>query len=218
MPIKIALRLVDHTCHTTSKVYPAYLKIKEAFDNWRPWSGASPMRTAALDKIEQRWEWMEFNVHYATYACDPEFQHSEFNARTEEGLKALIKQWAPGTSSERAAYQQWVDYVGTVFSADALSDARALHPKQFWMRHGRRWPDLQPIMIKAFSCGTVASPCERNWSAWKYICSQQRYRLGISTAEKLVYVYANTRELAIQAGALPGRTRATHIEWGYLGN
>lgn len=215
LPIKIALKLTDHTCHTTSKVYTAFLEVKSAIERWRPWSGGASLKEAMLEKVSDRWKWMEFNIHYFTHATDPEFQRLEFDDRTEQGLKEVLKHWAPNREAERAAYQQWVDYCGTVLSVSAMSDAKAMHPKQFWLKHGKKWPDLQPISVKAHSCGNVATPCERNWSAWKHVYNQ-RYSLGNGTGEKWVYVYSNNRELAFQAGAVPGRARATYIPWGYV--
>ena len=40
-----------------------------------------------------------------------------------------------------------------------------------------------------------ASPCERNWSAYEFVHSRKRNRLGALKAHQLVYVFQNLRVL-----------------------
>ena len=96
-----------------------------------------------------------------------------------------------------------------------IEAAEGIHPKQWWLWHGGRWHDLQPLAVKGHSCGTVASPCERNWSDWKYIYNQ-RYPLGITKGSKLVYVYSNSIEMARLNGATRSAVKP-FVPWGYMG-
>lgn len=214
MPIKLALKLMDHACHSTSKVYPAYLTIKENLVKWSPWSGGSTIRSEAIDAIESRWEWMEFNIHYFCFATDPEFHSHECGMRVIEGVKAVLKQWA---SSEADYLESWREFNNFKEASLDLDHARAVHPKQFWrLGEGLRWPSLRVHATKGHSCGTVSSSCERNWSDWKHVYNE-RFSLGIEAGSKLVYLYGNAREKAKQNGAFSEKhTPPSHIRWNFM--
>ena len=207
--------MTDHCCHSPSKIYPAFLKIKKCADEWRPWSGGAVLKEQTLEKIADRWEYNEFNVHYTAYAGDVEFHAEPCNPRVVEGLKAVIRQWAFSRTAEAETFQQWVDFKATILTQAAVDDAKNMHMRQWWVYHGEQWPALQEVMIKAHSCGATASMCERNWSEWKHVFNS-RARLGNDTAEKWVYVYGNSRELAKGVGAANQPKRASFIPWGYM--
>ena len=116
--------------------------------------------------------------------------------------------------SHLRALEQWADYLSCVLGDESLEMAKRLHLEQWWQLYGNRWPNLQPVMIKVFSAGCVANPCERNWSEWKFV-SQQRHSLGNSIGEKLVYNYSNLKVLAREAGAVAS-PRPLTVKWGYM--
>ena len=91
--VTLAIKLCDHSAHCTSKVYPAYMAIKKKFNEWEPWAnGRDTLKTPALAAINERWSWMEFDIHYAAYACDPEFHNDDMqtagaDARSSRGSR-----------------------------------------------------------------------------------------------------------------------------------
>ena len=69
--------------------------------------------------------------------------------------------------------------------------------------------------MQVHSCGCTTSPCERNWSAFKYIFNNP-YTLTNTQAAKLVCVYSDLAELAKLAGAAAGPARRLAIKWGFM--
>ena len=160
-PTKRTLKLADHACHTTSKIYSATEKIKKVVADWKPWQGAATLRDEIKEKVEERSDWLLFDIHYATHACDPEFHDDKAmfdNERLKSGHEQVIKQWVPDSKSARAAIREWDDYMEYVFGELELEQAQIMHPKRWWLYYGKKRPHLRAVMIKAFSCGRAA-PC-----------------------------------------------------------
>ena len=61
----------------------------------------------------------------------------------------------------------------------------------FWRRYSDRFPLLTAATERLLSVHATTCAAERNWSAWGRTYTNNRSRLGIKTAEKLIYVKAN---------------------------
>ena len=144
-----------------------------------------------------------------------DMQTAGADAKIIKGLKAMLNFWTTTHKEYRTAWEEWQAYKLEPIVGDALDDAKEMHPKEWWRNNGRSWPTLTCIIMKVHSCGCTTSPCERNWSAFKYIFNN-RYTLTNTRAAKLVYVYSNLAELAKLAGAAAGPARRLAIKWGFM--
>ena len=68
-------------------------------------------------------------------------------------------------------------------------------PYRFWDVYGTGCKTLRPIAVRLLAQCASASPCERNWSAYEFVHSRKRNRLGALKAQQLVYVFQNLRVL-----------------------
>ena len=55
--------------------------------------------------------------------------------------------------------------------------------------------------VRLLAQSPSASPCERNWSAYDFVHSKKRNRLGVQKAQQLVYVFQNMRTVVKYASA-----------------
>ena len=66
-------------------------------------------------------------------------------------------------------------------------------PFEWWITYGGQVEELQTVATRLLSLVGSSSAAERNWSAYDFIHSKRRNRLGSDMAEKLVYVYQNMK-------------------------
>ena len=60
-------------------------------------------------------------------------------------------------------------------------------------RQGTRCKTLRPVAVRLLAQSPSASPCERNSSAYDFVHSKKRNRLGVQKAQQLVYVFQQIR-------------------------
>lgn len=77
--------------------------------------------------------------------------------------------------------------------------------------YGSCAPELQRGTVNVLAQIPAAGQCERNWSDYDHVHNKRHNRLRPGRAEKLVYVYRNTRAAAKFTGAFDEET----IEWAY---
>jgi len=75
------------------------------------------------------------------------------------------------------------------------------------------WPELGKVGMRVLAQVVSASACERNWSAYGRVHTDARNRLNTKTAEKLVYVYSNTRMLQERSNPFPNDVRLSIYNW-----
>ncbi len=63
--------------------------------------------------------------------------------------------------------------------------------RTFWARHKDVFPYIATGAIALLSAHVTTAAAERNWSAWGRIYTNIRNRLGLLTAEMMVYIKAN---------------------------
>ena len=78
---------------------------------------------------------------------------------------------------------------------DASQAGACMEPYQWWLTFGATKPCLQKAAINILSQSPTSSACERNWSTYDWVMSKKRNRLAPANAEKLVYIFHNTRAI-----------------------
>lgn len=67
------------------------------------------------------------------------------------------------------------------------------HRVTLWERHSELYPMCAGAAVRLLSAHVTTAAAERNWSAWGRTYTNIRNRLGIKTAEKMVYIKANKK-------------------------
>lgn len=122
-----------------------------------------------------------------------------FNVEVMAGLTTMLEKMLPpeGVTKALADYStKFRRFLGS-FSGDGPRERASQMPGHVWWDlHGSSAPELQSVAVKVLSQSPSSSPTERSWSDYDYIKNKRRNRLLPATAEKLVYVYRNSRETA----------------------
>lgn len=160
-----------------------------------------------------RWRYMHHHAMVGAAVVDPEFWDREWStegADDEESewaqFEATVKQVAqtPGAAEDGhteaailADYSDWTlamktagEGVNPKMSQEKINQAQRMPSWKWWQTYGRPWPHLRWFAMRLLSMVAAASACERNWSAYEWIHSKKRNRLGVTRAEKLVRSYA----------------------------
>jgi hAT family C-terminal dimerisation region len=89
--------------------------------------------------------------------------------------------------------KEWEEF--REYDGPGFDDAESVAPHEWWLAHGRKWPNLKLIAMRILAQCPSSSPSERNWSAYDFVHSKVRNRLTQARAEKLVYIFHNLRSL-----------------------
>ena len=101
-PVKVMCKLHDNSAYTTSKAYDAMMTVElhilGPVDNRSTAkSHGVPVAffTAAKKILKERWEWIQSDPHYSSYAVDPEFwTHNIFGLpKVMAALRRMAKLW-----------------------------------------------------------------------------------------------------------------------------
>ena len=65
-PLKASIKMFDHDCHITSKVYPIVCEIKRKYTQ-NAVGVPTRYKDDSMRCLIKRWEWMKFDIHYAEY-------------------------------------------------------------------------------------------------------------------------------------------------------
>ena len=204
--LKSFIRLTDSDCHTTEHVYPGMVTVEET---WSENAAGVPgnYRTFSLKEHKDRFDWMLFPIHHATYACSPRYHKDNIFglAKVMKGLRDIVRHFSHNTETYTRAMAQFAAFKNAVLPAEATSDTflDVSTSREWWQTFGSPWPDLQVIMIRIFSVGTSSSASERNFSTWDHIWGNKRSTLTFERAHKLVYCYFNLRALQRLRNPLP---------------
>lgn len=172
-------------------------------------AGSAAERTARRSVLEalllKRWEFLHQPIYAAAYALNPQFWHHDLEEVEEvmSGLREVLTQLL-GPDISNVALQEWQDFRaqrGAFAGAAAAAGARSMLPHKFWGLYGTGCKVLRPVAVRLLAQSPSASPCERNWSAYDFVHSKKRNRLGVQKAQQLVYVFQNMRTVVKYASA-----------------
>lgn len=131
---------------------------------------------------------------------DLEFKDHDWlgNAEVMAGFKETVKrtlgaEWVMPALNELPKYKAFNN-------AEILAEAKSMACFLFWMIHGTAigCKILRQLAMLVLPLTSMASSCERNWSAYGFVYNRLRNKLKVDRAESLVYVYQNLRLLAKQ--------------------
>jgi hypothetical protein len=206
-PTKVMCKLHDNSAYSTSKAYNAMMIVEEQL------IGTADNRLTARDHevpvaffngvksiLKDRWEFMQSDPHYASYAVDPEFwDHNIFGlAKVMGGLRRMARHWLVTPAKVTAAMAQFIDYknkTGVFSGATVTAAARHMHPRAFWQLYGADVKALQQLALAALACNGSSMDCERVFSAYKQVWNKTTVSTTPATAHKLVFVKVNNRAL-----------------------
>ena len=201
-PVKDFIRMMDSTRHMTEHFHGALKKMKQ---EWTEIKGNSTgMKGHCLNVLKERWKWMEFPIHYATYALSPYYhEDSIFHIRTAmDGVHYIVPLFAEAEGvNASTALQELTDYKENCDDdilpprAANLTDATTLSSKAWWQLHGCKWPNLQRIAIRCFSVGSSTSTSERNWSTLGHIWNSRSANRTFNSAAQVAYCNFNINSI-----------------------
>lgn len=95
-----------------------------------------------------------------------------------------------------AGLEEWEDWSRAGFSglaARALESGRQWSGEWWWSQFGGKWPVLKEIAVKLLGQRATSSACERGWSAFSSVDSDDRNQLGREKAGELTRLLYNKR-------------------------
>ena len=86
---------------------------------------------------------------------------------------------------------------GILQNGTVWANTAKMSPEAWYEMYVKPWHlELARVGMRVLSLVFTASSCERNWSAHGHIHKKIRNRLDPAPAEKLVYVYSNSKLVA----------------------
>ena len=157
---------------------------------------------------------MEFDVHYAAFACSPNYKHHNVftDRKVRNGLEEILKHFLDNDRARVAtALAQWAEFKNDA-TFNQFDAAKTMSSKTWWQLYGTQWPVLQEAAVKIFSVGTSSLSAERNFSTFAHVWNKKSNSLSFDTANKLVFCWQNIRALLqLQQGTAPKKT--VDMDW-----
>ena len=202
-PILTVLRMADGQAPCTGEVYHFMYTLQEHISEADMGGGSLAQqqgrRSTLQELLGSRWDFLHQPIYAAAYALNPQFwdQGLETVEEVMQGLRDVLEKLL-GPDLVNVALQEWQDFRarrGAFGGAAAAAGARSMLPYRFWDVYRTGCKTLRPIAVRLLAQCASASPCERNWSAYEFVHSRKRNRLGALKAQQLVYVFQNLRVL-----------------------
>lgn len=231
-PVKVMCKLHDNSAYTTSKAYDAMMTVElhilgpvENRSTAKSHGVPPAFFTAAKRILKERWEWMQSDPHYSSYAVDPEFwAHNIFGLpKVMAALRRMAKLWLD-TEAEfhecMASFGGYKNKTGLFSDPTTQQAAKTMTPITFWQQYGGSHPSLQRVAINSLSCDGSSMDVERLFSIWKQTWNKKTSQMSFDTASKLVAVQFNLTAIQKAKACLNRRTVAqgwmkAHLE-GYV--
>lgn len=205
-PLFGLLKLCDGDAPSMGSVYSAMANSVAHVDAMEVTSFFTQHRkNKVLDHIEDRWVYLHSPAHSAGFCLNPHY-HGE-DIFDDEELGESMRTVAGRIVGDHNVlafmdqYENWKETPIQGFAAEQLKRPTTL-PCRWWKSYGARWPLVQRVGMRLMAGRSSATTCERNWSAYGYIWDRRRNRLDTTRAEKLVYVFTNSKQGADQAGLM----------------
>ena len=198
-PLKDFIRTMDADRHMTEHLIPLMTDMRS---EWASNVAVPPrFRTHALRKLDDRWDWMEFDTHRAAYALSPYYHADDVsgNNKVMRGVDEIVKFYClKGTTSVSSVMSDFARYKSRLADPSVLpsrgesaTQPDALSSLSWWRWYGSYWPNLQQIALRVFAIGTSSSTSERNWSTLGHIWNKRSTNYTYDTAQKMSYINFN---------------------------
>lgn len=133
-------------------------------------------------------------VYRAAYALNPRYRTETFDNEVMDDLEYVLNR----TLGEDAGADALTVFRGFYVTGRRVTDAaqkaaKRVQPHEWWQVYGDRLQPLGRVAMRLLAQIPSASACERNWSAYKFVHSEKRNRLGKKRARDLVNVFQNLR-------------------------
>lgn len=195
-----------------SDVFECFIRLRKDFKVLVGIEAAD--RIKILQFLESRWNFVYHDIHAISYLLDPRYLGrdmsltadgtKDFNLvlNTRQEIMRRSRLATAGADVDNAfeakfagewnSFQLWVRERPEDFLAVKEGESTVL---AWWILHDDQFPMLSVVATQVFSCVTSSAASERNFSAFGFINNKLRNKLNEKTTVKLVYVYANGREL-----------------------
>jgi hypothetical protein len=218
-PIRLAIFTLMNDNAKLSDVMAAFVRIHEAQMTFvaSPGCTLTASTKSSLRSInQQRFKFLYHPVHLVAFALDPRY------AQKCKAAPSVLRYWMKTLHMEESDEEALVNEYGRFRAsmsdpaqADIWTAAATADPVGWYLSWGDEFPTLTKLALRVLSCAPSAAGAERNWSTQDYIVSKRRNRLTPQRAEKLVYIYFNSRSLARSEAQRrgPGITVETLERW-----
>lgn len=190
-----------------SDVYPRLRALAVDFAEHTELDESDKLQVQAL--VQRQYDVVVGNAHLLAYALDPVHAGQELPPETKAQVEHQLLAFPSPDGSARddaakeALYLQYTDFQIAALhlrSTDAfvlrMLTERKKSPLQYWLTDGAKWPTLQAVACRAFAMPACAVDSARELQPRGFSLRRLRDRFDSRTAEKLVFVRANARELA----------------------
>lgn len=208
-PFVIAMKLAGGDVPSMGKIYK---RMSDAIDKLKKLENSDlsqDRRDAMVQQAEDRWVYMDHDLHRVGYALDPEHQLHDWNSDpdiTDSLERVFDRYYGDDIDSIAAADRQLEEYrtrQGRFGRSACVTNMKMMSGWRWRAKYGGNTPELQRMAMDVLSLVSGACSCERSWSAFDFIHTKKRNKLSASKCEELVYVFSNLRLLrkAVAANA-----------------
>ena len=221
-PLRLAIQSLQGNHATLSDVMGAWLRIHNSqtllVDSATCLFSAAT-KASVKSIFRSRFSFLYHPAHLVAFALDPRY------AKVCKAAPSVIRHWLRQLYGADAGDDVLVALVSEygMFRASATDPQHqdiwapsvTADPVRWWRSWGDEYPTLRPFALKLLSLPPSAAAAERNWSTQDMIISKRRNRLAAPRAEKLVYIYFNSRSLkpAGKPRLQPGITDEALLRW-----
>ena len=221
-PLRLAIQSLQGNHATLSDVMGAWLRIHNTqtllVDSATCLFSAAT-KASVKSIFRSRFSFLYHPAHLVAFALDPRY------AKVCKAAPSVIRHWLRQLYGADAGDDVLVALVSEygMFRASATDPQHqdiwapsvTADPVRWWRSWGDEYPTLRPFALKLLSLPPSAAAAERNWSTQDMIISKRRNRLAAPRAEKLVYIYFNSRSLkpAGKPRLQPGITDEALLRW-----
>jgi hypothetical protein len=137
--------------------------------------------------VRSRWDFLHQPIYSAAYALNPAFLGHSIPEKVIEELNVVLLKLCSRSTTFTRLKKEWEEFRD--YDGPGVDDAESEAPHEWWLAHGRKWPNLKAIAMRILAQCPSSSPSERNWSAYGFVHSKIRNHLTQARAEKLVYMF-----------------------------
>jgi hypothetical protein len=211
-PMAELLRLSDRDEPSMGIAYSALMDLRDSiasreFKLSDTPSIAKKRREDVVKIIDRRIAFIVQPLYRAAFALNPRFRAPEFPDEVLTDLEEVLVRCL-GEKEGMKAFTVFQSYYTTGRGVTERMEqaAQSLPPHEWWKVYGAPLQPLSGFAMRLLAQVPSASACERNWSAYKFVHSEKRNRLGKKRARDLVNVFQNLRATK--------RARAAGMELG----
>jgi hAT family C-terminal dimerisation region len=230
-PIHTLQKMSEDNHATISYVYPRWTQLESHLKkiansnslfaaDVKAYLETKPVDGIKLNKIDKR-NWTRrrqkqlLPIHRVAYFLDPLNSKAKISEIELAEVEKFIKQRIP---DYQCAFEQFFDFRNHEgsFANTAIAWGYSKQPKMFWNCAEPSSPALSSFAKRLLTTIGNSVPSERAFSAMNYIHSKIRNRLSVERADKLQYIFMNSRTLAKQRIKEPTTEELLEMEELYV--